>query len=187
MIYLDHYGDKPAQVFNVADDPGQKKDLARTIPKETLAAWQAETRAWYGQVRGRYVATQEAWLQTIQRPDDSPAIATWEGSLSLLGCDLANPEVLPEENAWVKCRWRAEKPITSAWTLLATISVKSRSDETEWTPARRRREDVHVVARLVDRRCVPRGDARAFAGRGGHDQRGLAASRWRPRAHRRRS
>lgn len=134
VVYLDHYGDKPAQVFNVADDPGQKKDLAKTIPKEQLAAWQAETRAWYGQVRGRYVATQEAWLQTIQRPDDSPAIATWEGSLSLLGCDVANPEVLPEENAWVKCRWRAEKPITSAWTLLATISVKSRSDETEWTP-----------------------------------------------------
>lgn len=134
LVFLDHYGDKPAQVFDVAADPRQKKDLARSRSAEELAAFEADTRDWYGRVRGRYLATQAAWLQTVQRPEDTPPLATWEGSISLLGCDVQNPEVYPEENAWVKCRWRAEKPVAAAWTLRATISVGSRSDETEWEP-----------------------------------------------------
>jgi lipoteichoic acid synthase len=135
-VFLDHYGDSPAQVFDVAADPAQKKDLARKRSAAEKAHLQGETRGWYGRVRGRYLARQEAWLQTIQRPDPSPAIATWDGSLSLLGCVVENPEVVPAEHIWVKCTWRPERPLTAAWTLVVKVTAGGRTGTVNWTPLR---------------------------------------------------
>jgi hypothetical protein len=135
-VFIDHYGDRAVQYFDMAEDPEQKHDLARKLGKEEKAALQTETRAWYGQVRGRYDAQRARWLQTIQRPDDSPAIATWEGKLSLLGCTVENAEVIAAEHIWVKCRWRAEKPLAAAWTLVAEVTGSGRTGREAWTPLR---------------------------------------------------
>ncbi len=135
-VFLDHYGDKAAQSFDLEVDPKQKKDLARQMSAEGKAERLQETRAWYGAVRGRYLARQAAWLQSVQRPDASPAKATWGGAVSLLGCEVENPEVVPAEHIWVKCRWRAEKPLVAAWTLVAKVTGGGRAGEVKWSPLR---------------------------------------------------
>lgn len=130
--FIDHYGDPSAQVYDLSKDPTEKK--SRTLSKSERESLTSGTRAWHGWVRGRYEAREAQFVQTIQRPDDAPAIATWGGVVSLLGCDVTNQNVIPAEAVWVKCRWRPEAPLTEAWTLIAEIKAGGRTGQEKWTP-----------------------------------------------------
>ncbi len=133
-VFLDHYGEASSQVFDVAEDPGEKSDLGRKFQKER-GRWQEETRAWYGRVRGRYEARQAQVLDGLQHPDDRAAIASWGGGeLSLLGCRAEQAEAIPAEEVWVQCDWRAERQINDAWTLVAQLVASKRTGQVKWTP-----------------------------------------------------
>ena len=130
--FIDHYGEPAAQRYDTVADPVQKAPKRMSADERT--ALTTETRAWYGRVRGRYDARRAQVIETFQRPDSDPAIATWGGVLSLLGCDVENGDVIPAESVWVKCRWRPEKPLTESWTLVAEMVAQGRMGRELWTP-----------------------------------------------------
>lgn len=116
--FIDHYGDQPDQRFELDSDPLEDEPVA-LHPDESTSR-RAALRAWYGAVRGRYAERRRVWSETIQRPDQSPALARW-GSVSLLGCEVEQTAVTPGEPVWVGCQWRAERTITEPLTLVAQL------------------------------------------------------------------
>lgn len=128
---IDHYGDQPDQHFELGNDPLEDK----SIPSQPgdLASRQTALRSWYGAVRGRYAERRRVWLETIQRPDSSPALARW-GAVSLLGCEIDLAEVTPGEPVWVSCRWRAEQALTEPLTLVAQLDRAGQIAESRAAP-----------------------------------------------------
>jgi hypothetical protein len=62
-------------------------------------------------------------------------VATWgDGALSLLGCEVEANELIPGEQAWVRCRWRPERELSESWKLAVHIKIGSRTGKEEWTP-----------------------------------------------------
>lgn len=112
---IDHYRDAPMQVFDLATDPLEKKDLRAEKPEPWLDQAREDLRTWRARVNGRYEAVLAAELARRQTPDASPALANWAGKMDLLGCSITTFEVLPGEAVWVKCRWRATETIRQAW------------------------------------------------------------------------
>ncbi len=129
--FIDHYGDQPEQHFDLDSDPREDESIALT-PNDS-AARRAALRRWYGAVRGRYAERRRVWLETIQRPDASPALARW-GSVSLLGCQVETAAVTPGEPVWVSCRWRAERPLAEPLTLVAQLDRAGLMAEKRATP-----------------------------------------------------
>jgi arylsulfatase A-like enzyme len=112
---IDHYRDSPMQHFVLGTDPKEKEDKRADLPAEALASARADMRTWRARVNGRYQALEARRLDAMQRPDDSPAVATWAGKMDLLGCTILTPEVLPAEAAWIRCRWRTNQELAQAW------------------------------------------------------------------------
>ncbi len=133
--FIDHYADMAAQAFDLASDPEEKKDRAGTMTSSEVDALRAETREWRGRLVGRFAMAERIWEEQIQRPDDSPAVATFGGVLSLLGCDVPISPIAPADSVWVRCRWRADAPIPSSWKLRGTLRMGTRRGTNDWTPA----------------------------------------------------
>lgn len=134
-VYLYHFGDMAPQLFEFIKDYGQKKDLAGKLSSADAEKYSLEVRQWWGRVRGRYEARREYYLQAIQRPDENKPFATWgNGALSLLGCEAESGTVIPGEQAWVTCRWRAERHLRESWTLTPQIKIGTRVGKDDWTP-----------------------------------------------------
>ncbi len=135
-VFLYHFADAAPQLFNTDKDWAQKKDLARTLDGAERSKRADELRRWWGEVRGLYDARKDRWAETIQRPDESAAFATWgDGALALIGCRAEDERALvPAEQAWVTCRWRADKPLREAWTLNVQVKAGSRTGKQKWTP-----------------------------------------------------
>lgn len=52
--YIHHYGYRPDEVFDLATDPGETRNLADTIPADDLARYRAESLQWRRQVDRMY-------------------------------------------------------------------------------------------------------------------------------------
>ena len=133
--FIDHYADMAAQDFDISTDPEEKRDRAGKMKRADVDALRLDTRAWRGKLVGRFAMAEKVWEEQIQRPDDAPAVATFGGVMSLLGCDVPPIPVTPADSVWVHCRWRADAPITSSWKLRGTVRMGSRKGTIDWTPA----------------------------------------------------
>ncbi len=134
-IFLYHFADLAPQWFNTEKDWPQKHDLARKASSADKDEWEGALRRWWGNVRGLYAARRARWAETVQRPDDSRAYATWGGVVALLGCrPEATRPLVPGEQAWVTCRWRAESRLRESWTLAVQVRVGSRTGKASWSP-----------------------------------------------------
>jgi arylsulfatase A-like enzyme len=118
---VDNYRDGPMQYFTLQSDPRERHDRLLELPADAAETARAEMRAWRARVNGRYDAVNAEALADAQRPDDSPAIATWAGTMDLLGCEIEEKSVLPAEAVWVRCRWRAKSEISQAWRIDARL------------------------------------------------------------------
>ncbi|MFC7618697.1 LTA synthase family protein [Microlunatus sp. GCM10028923] len=54
LKYIHHYGYRPDEVFDLATDPGETRNLAETIPADDLARYRAEVLQWRRQVDRTY-------------------------------------------------------------------------------------------------------------------------------------
>jgi len=133
--FIDHYRQRPAQLFDLATDPEERVDLAAEADAEEIAALRSRLRTWRAEVNGLYEAGHEQALAERQWPDtSSPAIASWMGKIDLIGCDPVRAEVSPGEAAWFRCRWRANEPLTVAWRLEARLEGGFAPQNKEITP-----------------------------------------------------
>jgi hypothetical protein len=130
--FIDHYRDLPAQVFDLDADPKESHSIP--TPGAEIEAMRAEVRGWRSRVNGRYSALHEMYLEHVQRPDDSPALATWGGKIDLLGCTAENPVVVPAGDVWVDCRWRARDTMKMAWRVSTRIEGSFKAEDAEARP-----------------------------------------------------
>ena len=134
-VFLYHYGDIAPQLFDFVKDFAERKDVVKKLKKGESERLSEEVRTWWGRVRGRFEARREYYLQTIQRPDDTHAFASWGGgSLSLLGCEVEPGPLIPGDQAWVTCAWRPERHLNESWTMAPQLKIGSRTTKSEWTP-----------------------------------------------------
>lgn len=122
MKTIDLYGDGPMQVFNLADDPLEKLNLASTVTDKP--ARRAELRAWRAAVNGRYEEMSQRWVHAAQRPDSSPAIHHWPG-MDMIRCEPDQAYAVPGQVFWVSCTWRPEANLGSQPLLVRFRGVVS--------------------------------------------------------------
>lgn len=135
LKFIDHYRDQPAQVFDLAADPKERKDLGPTVDDAEIARRRAEVREWRARVNGHYEARHALAIDRLQGPDDgSPAIASWDGKLELLGCTPDQATALPSQAFWVTCRWRAKEEIQMNWQVQARLTGRFKATEAEIKP-----------------------------------------------------
>lgn len=133
--FIDHYRDQPAQVFDLAKDPKERKDLGSTVDEAEIVRMREEVRAWRARVNGLYDARHDLALERLQTPDtETPAIATWDGKLDLLGCTPDQATALPSQAFWVTCRWRANEEVKMNWQIQARLEGKFKAVEANVKP-----------------------------------------------------
>lgn len=130
---IDHYRERSPQVFDLAKDPTEKQDVARSMAKDLLATRVDRMRTWRAAVNGRYEALRAASLARAMHPADAaepPAVATFGGAIEALGCAVdGEGEVVRGDYVWVKCRWRAREELTSAWKVALRLEGGGRTPE----------------------------------------------------------
>lgn len=153
---IDHFRDRSMQYFDVTTDPSERNDLRAELPAEALTVARAEMRTWRARVNGRYEALEARAIDTLQREDDAPALATWAGKMDLLGCTLLTPEVLPAEAVWLRCRWRTKQELAQAWRVDLRLDgpfepvvtdlppLDGRLPTFQWTPGLSVEDDLRV-------------------------------------------
>ena len=112
--FIDHYRDRSPQLFDLAADPREASDRVKTLSSNERAERVEGLRSWRARVQGRLEALAARERATLQRPDDAPALATFGGTLDVLGCDLP-AQVIRNESLWVTCRFRLKEAMDSAW------------------------------------------------------------------------
>lgn len=133
--FIDHYQQSPAQLFDLAADPKERTDLSEKASSAEIAEMREALRTWRAQVNGRYELRHELELQERQWPDTTtPAQASWEGKLELVGCTPVRERVIPAQAAWFRCRWRAKEPLKMAWRLEARLEGAFTPQDTEIRP-----------------------------------------------------
>jgi lipoteichoic acid synthase len=113
--FIDHFRERPSQLFDLAKDPEERHDLASSTDPKVLQARRTDLRNWRAAVNGRYAARRESFLAGLQGPDDAPAKATWGDALDLVRCTTEKEAVEPADSIWVHCRWRLSSPLLQAW------------------------------------------------------------------------
>jgi arylsulfatase A-like enzyme len=131
---VDLYRDGEPQLFDLEKDPDEMSPIQSG---ESLRGQLKPGRDWRAQVNGRYDALAARVREASQRPDGSPALATWEGMVSLLGCTPQNDSLVPNQQLWLTCRWRAERAMDVAWQLHARVTATGGEQSVEpWDPGR---------------------------------------------------
>jgi arylsulfatase A-like enzyme len=134
--FIDHYRSLEPQVFDLSEDPLEKESIAASLQPADIDRYRKELRDWRARVMGRYDVLEARWKAELSMADDRPAVATWDGAVSLLGCTLQSPgPLIPGDAAWVQCRWRAEEPLTENWEMQVRMKAGKRKLDEEWTPA----------------------------------------------------
>ncbi|MEC7986034.1 MAG: LTA synthase family protein [Myxococcota bacterium] len=111
--FIDHYQNKTWEYFDLSTDPEETNNLASEQDETILKQYRDELRTWKRKEKGRYLEQKKQWKANIVSQESSEdSLATWDG-LSLLGCQLQNDKVYRNETPWMRCNWRAEKPIQS--------------------------------------------------------------------------
>lgn len=106
--FIELYRDGSPKRFDLAADPGERTNL---IPAGPLSPALVDRRdgveRWRKELLGRYLAEPERAAAARTR-SGAPAVATWGGAVSMLGCAPWTGEAAPGEVSFLRCNWRLE-------------------------------------------------------------------------------
>jgi lipoteichoic acid synthase len=132
--FIDHYRDRNAQYFNIAEDPLERQDRVEELSVEERERLRAEARSWRYKVNGRYEAIRADYLKNLPRVDPRPAVATWDGRIEVLGCDVQTPVVPSGASAWASCTWRGAEKLREGWQVRTRVRSGEQVVEDRWFP-----------------------------------------------------
>lgn len=119
--YIHYYGDRPDEVYDLADDPGERKNLAPELGArvETLRAgvldWAASLEATYRRHHRRELAR---YVSTTPPDPAHERQASFGGRLTLVGYDLSAPTVSAGNTVKVSYHFYVEDRIPPSWRLV---------------------------------------------------------------------
>ncbi len=132
--FIDHYRERNAQYFDIADDPLERRDRIEELSVEERERLRSEAREWRSRVNGRYEAIRADYLQKLPRLDSRPAAATWGGRISALGCSVQTPVVPSGASAWASCTWRSSEQLREGWQVRTRVRSGDQVAEDRWFP-----------------------------------------------------
>lgn len=121
---IDLYNDGPMQVFNILDDPMERKNLANDV--ESKEAIRVELRSWRDRVNGRYDEMLARWRASMQEPDARPAVHSWP-SMDMMGCVTEQGWAVPGQTFWVDCSWRMPREVQASLRVFVRFGGKTRT------------------------------------------------------------
>jgi len=132
--FIDHYRERGPQFFDLAVDPGEKKNLISSQANDLVAEWLRDARAWRSKVEGRYAAIKDDFIASVPYQDPKPAIATWGEQIEAVSCQLVAPTIVQGASAWLDCTWRATTPVREGWEVRTRIQSGDTVFDDIWFP-----------------------------------------------------
>lgn len=131
---IERFRSGPPVYHRLADDPKERRNVVDALDPAQVEAWRQELADWRSWVNGRYDEQRLRWIAAHQRPDDAPALASWDGAMDLLGCAPAEPTAVGGQSVWFDCRWRARTSLPNAWRLAVRAEGAFGTVEDVWNP-----------------------------------------------------
>ena len=143
---IDHYDNQPMEVFNLTDDPFERRNLRMVTTGDELAKYEEMARQGRERIRAHAAAIDERYeqgervgteflLASAPKPSH-PLHARLEDAIELLGFDTASLDVTPDGFWDAVVYFQCLKPSERGWQLFGELeTVDGRNDQVDHHPA----------------------------------------------------